>query len=212
MGVTWRPRAGRRLAPNLALLLLCLIWALSSLRSDLLPRSSGDPIPPLARQSIPFAMLAAFAAAFAVIRRTQWPSKQLLRGSLLAGLGLFAVPALLVHFAAAWLSDLTRVALFSLTLVFAVVLEPYLVGDDAQQGKGGLAASLCAVAGILLFIPIETPGSPAAGAAFCAAVLAVACVAAANCLAVKTAMRMETQTMAPMAQLKKLFMRMTGPG
>lgn len=114
---------------------------------------------------------------------------------------MFALPALLVHFSAAWLSDLTRVALFSLTLIFAFVLEPFLVGDDAPQSKGGLMASLCAVVGILLFIPVETPGSPSAGVAFCAAVLTAALVAAANCLAVKTAMRTDAQTIAPMAAI-----------
>ncbi|HUN85977.1 MAG TPA: hypothetical protein VMU48_16480 [Terracidiphilus sp.] len=198
--MTWRKQAGRRIASQGALLVLCLFWALGSLRSDLIPHLSQEDIPQLAKQSIPFAVLAILAAVFAAVRQSQWPRRELLRWSILVGLGMFAVPALLVHFTRGWLSDLTRVALFSLTPVFAVVLEPFFV-DDAQQGKGDLLAALSAVAGILLFIPVQAPGSPAAGVAFCAVVLAAACVASANCLAVKTATRMETETLAPMAAI-----------
>ena len=201
MGVTLRRQAERRIASQGAFVTLCLFWAIGSLRSDLIPNFTGENIPQLARQSIPFAMMAILAAAFAAIRRFPWPRTVLLRWSFVAGIGMFAVPALLAHFTRAWLSDLTRLALFSLTPAFAVVLEPFIVDDDEQQGKGGLMASLCALVGTLLFIPVEIPGSLPAAIAFCAAVLAAACVAAANCLAVRTAMRMETQTIAPMAAI-----------
>ncbi len=169
------------------LLLLCFLGSLGSLRSDLLPHLAVERLPPLERQVAPFALLAVVAALLAVRRGAECPRGRQVLDSMVAGLGLFAVPAGLIAFSKGWIADLTRVALFSLAPVFAVVLEPYIGRGTGQQARGGLIAALAAVVGTLCVFPVETPRSMAAGSALCAVILAAACVAAANCRAVAVA-------------------------
>ncbi|HLY43298.1 MAG TPA: hypothetical protein VKR52_18955 [Terracidiphilus sp.] len=191
----------RKLAnPRLALLLLCLVWAFASLRADVAREISAASLPSLERQSIPYVLFALVSASFAVVRRVPWHHKLVLPSALLVGLGMFAAPALLVHLSEKWLPDLTSVALFSLTPVFAVVFEPFFA-DAAARHRTGLFAALCSVTGTLLFVPVEMPHSLVQGLAFAAVVFAAACVAAANCLAVRTALCLEAQSIAPMAAI-----------
>jgi drug/metabolite transporter (DMT)-like permease len=83
-------------------------------------------------------------------------------------------------------SQLERVAIFSLTPVFAIVLEPHL-GNARQPAASSLVAALAAVAGALCIFPLDLPGTPAAAIAVLAMVLAAACAATGNCLAVRIA-------------------------
>jgi drug/metabolite transporter (DMT)-like permease len=191
----------KRAVPIAALLLLCLLWSLSSLRSDLLPQlaSNTSQAPPLARQAFPLALLAVALCLLSVARRSQWPRGKVLLASALIGIGLFVAPAVLVFLARNWVSDLTRVALFSLAPVFAVIFEPYLGRLNAAQSRTGLLASLVALAGSLLLFPVDLPQSVQAAGAFAAVVLATACVAAANCWAVRVASELPQKSILPFA-------------
>lgn len=178
--------SGQRAAPVGALLLLCLIWAADSLRADLLPGSgSGVGLPTLARGAALLGLLAVLAGLAALIRKAQWPRGKTLAVAILVGLGLFVVPALLIEWSKGWIGDSTRVALFSITPVFAVVLEPYLGNASAPGQRGGLAAALAAVVGTLLVFPVEIPHSAPEGLAICGLLASAAVVAAANCAGVK---------------------------
>jgi drug/metabolite transporter (DMT)-like permease len=171
-------------APVGALLLLCLLWSLASLRPDLLPSSASETnSSPLLNQASILALFAIAAAAKAFVQRTNWPRSRTLLEAVWVGAGLLALPALLVELANGHIDDSTRVALFSLVPIGAVVMEPYL----GSPLRGGLAASLVAVAGTLLIFPLELSGSSAQAIAFCGVIAAVASIAAANCTAVKIA-------------------------
>ncbi len=138
----------------------------------------------MVRQAIPLALLAGISAAAAFVRKASWPRGSVLGSTILTGIGLFAAPSLLIAIAKGNIDDITRVALFSLTPVFAVVFEPYLGSGLTSQTRGGLAASLIAVCGTLLVFPFNVPQSGAAGLAFSGILAAVASVAAANCFSV----------------------------
>ncbi|HEV2485315.1 MAG TPA: DMT family transporter [Terracidiphilus sp.] len=150
------------------------------------------------REALPFALLAIGAGLFAVMRGAKWPHGRQLFASIVISLGLFVAPAILVYLSHEWVSAFTRVALFSLTPVFAVVFEPY-VGGAGSQNRTGLAAALASVVGTLCVFPIDLPVSIQAGAAFAAVVLAAACVAVANCQAVRVASESQKIHLAPMA-------------
>jgi drug/metabolite transporter (DMT)-like permease len=164
------------------LLILCFLWALGSLRSDLLPSFDSLAIPLLQQQAMQFAALAAVSALIAVVRNAPWPKRRQLRSTVLIGLAFFVAPTLLGHFARDGVSSLMRVALYSLAPVFAVVLEPYIGRCPAV--KGGLIAAMLAFTGTLCIFPVEAPRSFANAIDVGAMVLAVAIVAAANCGAV----------------------------
>ncbi|MFZ0745386.1 MAG: hypothetical protein WAM85_13330 [Terracidiphilus sp.] len=183
------------------MLLLCFLWALGSLRSDLFPSLIPNLLPPIERQAVPFALLAAVAALFGVVRGAKWPLRRQLWASILVGLGLFLAPAIVSSFSSGSVSGLTLVALFSLTPVFAVVFEPYIGGDVAPRTRGGLPAALTGVVGTLCVIPAGAPNSIRAGGVFGTAILAAACVAAANCLAVRVAAELNGKSIAPLAAI-----------
>ncbi len=178
-------------------LLLCLLWASDSLRGDLLAPSAGFPLPALERQALQYGLLAAGAAAFALARGAQWPPRRRALEWMAAGAGLFLAPALLVHFSRGWISEFTRVALFSLVPVFAVVLEPHLGRGEPMLTGNRLLAALTAVAGTLCVFPVDIPGSIAAGSGWCAAIVAAVCAAAANCRAVMLAEEAAAPSLAP---------------
>ena len=173
-----------RAVPIAALLLLSLLWAAASLRSDLLPGATTPNSSPLLMQATLLAVFAIVSASAAIVRKAQWPHGQALILSVLAGIGLFVVPALLIAVAKGSIDESTRVALFSLVPVFAVVLEPH-IGTASSPQRAGLAAGLVAVVGTLLVFPMELPQTLPAAFAFGGIVLAVVSIAAANCLAVR---------------------------
>ncbi len=193
---TW-PRSG----PLVALLLLCVLWSLASLRNDLLRNFSLHPLPTLEKQAVPYAVLAVMAALFAVARRTPWPRGWHLLEPVLVGLGLFVAPAVLVLLAHMWVPELTRVALFSLVPVFAVVLEPYIGHVMGPQSRGMLPAALATVVGMLSIFPVEIPQSVEAAIAFSAMILATVCIAAANCYAVRVVIRTPGRPIIPLASI-----------
>ena len=173
-----------------ALLLLSLLWAGAALRVDLLPELFSGLLPHLERQTIPLALLAIAAGLLAFLRGDKWPSGRRLGCAALIGLGLFAAPAGLVSLSDGWVPGLARTALFTLTPVFAVVFEPYVGEGLKRPVRGGLSASLTALAGALLVFPVAIPSSIAAGIALLSVILAAACVAAANCLGVAESERL----------------------
>ena len=194
-----------KVSPLAGLLLLCFLWSVASLRSDLFPGLTPDSLPPIERQALSFALLAVAAALFSLLRKAQWPDRRRFLAAVLVGLGLFIAPAVSFCFAKEWVGNLTQVALFSITPVFAVVFEPYIDSRaSASQSRGGLLAALAAVVGTLRVIPAGAPNSIVVAGAFCVVILAAACVAAANCLAVNTAAQLAQQSIAPMAAIAAL--------
>jgi drug/metabolite transporter (DMT)-like permease len=197
-----RERLRFRAAPAAGLLLLCFFWSVGSLRSDLFPDLVPSSLPPMERQAAPFAMLAVAAALFSLLRRAERPDRPQLLASVLVGLGLFVAPAVSFSIAREWVGNLTQVALFSITPVFAIVFEPYIGSRDfVLPIRGGLLAALAAVAGTLCVIPAGAPTSIRTGSAFLAVILAAACVAAANCLAVKVAAESTRESFAPLVTI-----------
>jgi hypothetical protein len=187
--------------PVVGLLLICLLWSLGSLREDTSSSVVLHRLPLLQRETFQFVLLTVVSAGIAVVRRVEWPSGRFLWDSLLIAMGMFVAPAVLGSFAHGLVTDLTRVALFSLTPVFALVFEPYVGRGVSLQNKGGLLASLVAVGGTRALFPIEIPQSIAAGLAACGVVLAVVCVALANCRAVRVAAEAPGKSMAAIAAL-----------
>lgn len=194
---TGRTQTG--LPPALGLLLLSGLWAISSLSSELLPHSSGAMLSAMQRQAALFSGFAALAACIAIARRLNFPRGRLAWACAGVGLGLFVLPSVLVFFAQGTISTLDRVAVFSLTPVFAVVLEPYLQDVPTGRGKAALAGCICAVAGILFVFPLDIPGSIRAAAALCAVVAASLGIAVTNCVAVRMARRFADGSTLPMA-------------
>lgn len=191
------PRSG--LAPSLGLLLLSVLWALGSLEKELFPHFDADTLPPAPRQALFYSVFAALAASVALVRGIPFPRGRQAWVSTGIGIGLFVLPGALVACAQDWVSTLDRVAIFSLTPVFTVVLEPYLEDSAARQGKAALAGALAGVAGILCLFPLDIPGSFRAGAALCALLAAAVSIAATNCLAVKFARNLASCSTLPMA-------------
>jgi drug/metabolite transporter (DMT)-like permease len=197
-------RTGRTriyLSPSLGLLLLSALWALASLRTDLLPHFGSNTPSPVQRQAVLFSVFAAVAASIAVARRVEFPRGRRAWACAGIGLGLFVVPTTLAAYAQDWVSTLDRVAVFSLTPIFAIVLEPYLQGSEPRPGKAALAGALAAVAGILCLLRLDIPGSFRAGAALCMLLAAALGIAATNCLAVGLAHNLSVRSTLPMAAL-----------
>ena len=175
-----------KFAPIIALLLLSLLWAADSVHSDLVPVSIGPiNLPALVREALLLALFSILAALAASIRKSPLPRKTDLNQAILTGVCLFVLPPLLIETAKPWVSDYTRIALLSLTPLFAVVFDPYLGAHTQLHRRGEFAAALIAVAGSALVFPIEIPESPAALLAFCGVLAASVSIAAGNCIAVR---------------------------
>jgi drug/metabolite transporter (DMT)-like permease len=181
------------------LLALSLLWALGSLRREILPAAANGALPPMARQAMVYALASVVALAAAASRRAAWPSSRQAWAWTGVGVGLFVLPAALAAMAGTWIGALERVAIFSLTPVIAVVIEPHL--GAGRTVRGGLQASLLVVAGSLGIFPLDLPGSWQAGAAVGLVVLAAASAAAANCCAVRLAGGLARGSLAAMAAL-----------
>ena len=199
MAGKWFRLKAVKAGPMAALLLLCFLWSLGSLRIDLLPVLDNHTLPPMEKQALPLAFLAITASLLAITKRRRWPQRRQVFTAILIGLGLFVAPALLVSLSNQGISELTRVALFSLVPVFTVVFEPHISGVTGQQQRGALIAALLAVGGTLCIFPADTPNSIASAVAFGAVVLAAACIGAANCFAVRAATESPTITTAAIA-------------
>ena len=158
-------------------------------------------LPPAQGQAALFSVFAVVAAGIAVAQHIEFPRGRRAWACAGIGVGLFVAPAVLAACAQGWVSALDQVAVFSLTPVFAVVLEPYLSDTATRQGKAALAGTLAAVVGILLIFPLNIPSSFRAGAALCALLAAPIVVAATNCLAVRLANNNAGRSILPMAAL-----------
>ncbi|MGA8741294.1 MAG: hypothetical protein WB561_08930 [Terracidiphilus sp.] len=152
-------------------------------------------------RSIPLALFAVVAFVTALVRKARWPSGKMLGAAVLVGFGLFVVPAVLIHIARGEIDDSTRVVLFSLAPVFAIVFEPYVGSASSTPHRSALAASLVAVAGTMIVFPLNLPQSSAAALAFCGVVVAVASVATANCIAVRIASDQTAQSLLTFASI-----------
>jgi drug/metabolite transporter (DMT)-like permease len=183
-------RASTGLPPVLGLLLLSALWAADSLRGGLFPHFPVESLSSAQRQAVLYSVFASVAACLAMARRVEFPRGRSAWACAGVGLGFFVVPSALGFFVQDWVSALDRVAIFSLTPVFAVVLEPYLQGSGPRRGRAALAGALGAVAGILGLFPLETPGSLGGVAALCALVAAALCIAITNCVGVGLARNM----------------------
>ena len=198
-------RVARRWLPVAGLLLLSFLWAVDSLRSDLFPHSFASAGPShessLGVDAISFLLLAILAALFSTVRGARWPQGRQLSGAIAVGLGLFAVPAVLVSLSSAWVSATTRVAIFSLVPVFTVVLGPHLGSEARPSSMSGLAGALAAVAGTLCIFPLQLPSSIPSATAIAGLILAAVCLAAANCQAARLVRVGQPGTIAPFAAI-----------
>jgi drug/metabolite transporter (DMT)-like permease len=174
-----------------ALLLLSLLWAFGPLRSDLLPNllphPSSEVLPHFALQAFPFALLAFLSGGYSLLRTTAPPSRHSVWIAVRVGIGLFFIPAILVHLSESWLSPSARTALFTLVPIFTVVFEPYIgipTDHSLQLQTPQIIAGLAALLGTLFVFPVEIPSSVPAALAIAAIVLGAAFIAAANCQAV----------------------------
>ena len=127
----------RNAVPVTALLLLCFLWSLGSLRSDLMPTIFAGGLPTFEREAIHLGALAVVAWLIALVTRAAWPRGRQIWDAILIGLGLFAVPAFFGEAAKDAIPDLTRVALYSLAPVFAVRLNP--ISGDCRSHKAKVA-------------------------------------------------------------------------
>jgi drug/metabolite transporter (DMT)-like permease len=171
--------------PVTGLLLLCFLWSLGSLRTDLLPSQFAADLPPLERETLHLGALAVVGWLLAGVFHSKWPRGRQIWDSILLGLGMFVVPSLMGQVAKGEIPDLTRVALYSLAPVFAVAIEPYLGRLTESQSKGGLLAALGCVIGTLAVFPLMIPRTWEGAGSFFAIILAVASVSATNCWAVR---------------------------
>ena len=187
------------LSAAFGLLVLSVLWAVASLEKDLFPHLDAATVSPAQRQAVFYFVFAALAASVAVARSIEFPRGRYAWACACIGIGLFVIPAALVAWAEDWVSTLDRIAVFSLTPVFAVVLEPYLQGTPPRPGKAALAGALAGVAGVLFALPLDVPGSFRAGIALCALLAAATNIAATNCLAVRLARNLASRSFLPMA-------------
>jgi drug/metabolite transporter (DMT)-like permease len=178
----------RKWMPVGGLLLLSLLWATGWIRADLSPGSgAGFRLSPLCREAVLLAVFAVGSGVAEIALRRRWLGWQAIGRAVLVGVGLFVLPAVVTGLVAGTIEDSTRVAVFSLTPLFAVVFEPH-VGQGAEQtpeNRGGFLAAMTAVAGTFLVFPVELPRSYSSGFALMGLVMAAAAVAAANCIAVR---------------------------
>jgi hypothetical protein len=184
------PGWGRVLLPIGGLLLLCLIWAIRWVRADFQPGISATwTVSPLMMQAALLGLFAAGVSVAAVVRGANWPGRDLAGRAALVGIGLFVVPAVLTSFAKDQIGDATRVGLFSLTPLFAVIFEPYLGIDagEAVENRSGFLAAMIAIVGTFLVFPVELPRSYGAAVVMLGVVLAAVSIAAANCAGVRVA-------------------------
>jgi drug/metabolite transporter (DMT)-like permease len=190
----------RKAGPVAGLLLLCLLWSLDSLRADLLPSLHLDQRQTWV-QALAFAMAALTAVSLSLMRRAPRLGAREAMQAALIGVGMFVAPAMLIQMAGSWVTDSTRVALFSLTPVVAVVFEPYLGRANARQTRGALIGALVAVAGTLCVFPVDVPRSINGGAACCAVVAAAVCIGITNCWAVRAVYALQAGALAPFAAI-----------
>lgn len=181
------------------LFLLSALWAVAWLGTDLFPHFGADSLPLAQRQAALFFVFAAAAASIAAARHAEFPRGRRAWACAGIGVGLFVIPTALAAWAQAWVSNLDQVVVFSLTPVFAVVLEPHLQDIAPRQGKAALAGALAAVAGILFLVPLDVPASFRAGTALCATLAAAFGIAATNCFAVRLAQNLAGRSILPMA-------------
>ena len=184
-----------------ALLTLSALWATAWLRADLSPGLRSEELPNSVRQAVLFSVFTAVAAVGTLVRRGAFPRGRNAWACFGLGLGLFVVPAALTTLAEGWISAFEQVAIFSLTPVFAVVLEPHLQDHGPRQGRAALPGALAALSGALCLFSLDVPNSLRAGVGLCALLVAVFVIAAANCKAVQMASEVASGTMLPIAAL-----------
>jgi drug/metabolite transporter (DMT)-like permease len=178
-------RSIRDAIPVAGLLLLSFLWSLDSLREEFAPSATALRMPPFAREAMSLALLTLVTAVLALIREAAWPKGRQIRDAALIGSGLFVAPAVFGALSNTTIPELARVALYSLTPVFAVAFEPYLGRLTESETKGSLLAALGCVIGTLAVFPFWIPRTFAVAGGFFMVILAVAAVAAANCRAVR---------------------------
>jgi len=194
-----------RALPNIALLLLSLLWAAGVLQADLLPDLIPNPLMPLLRQALSLGLLAIVACALAIAHGDQWPRGRMLWSCITVGVGLFVAPAMLVSWANPWVPGLTQAALFTLTPIFTLVFEPYIGGENApqepSQSRMGLLAALAAFGGALCAFHVNVPTSIQEAGGLFTVIAATACLAAANCKAVAVAHELDKGSIRPLAAI-----------
>ncbi len=165
------------------LLLLSLLLGLGWLRNDLLRTTLPRLLPGREARTLPLVLLAVAAGSAALVRRDRWPRGKRLLWALAIGPGLFLVPAWLARSATS-ISAVSGFAVGALVPVFVVLFEPW-VGGREEYRKGAFLASLVAVGGALLAVPISVPGELGGVKDYLLLVAGMAVMGVTNCVAAR---------------------------
>jgi hypothetical protein len=183
-----------------AVLLLGLLWAVETLLAELFPELAAAALPPLFLHAISLA-LSGTALCLVWLRLPKSSVTLNAKSAIYIGVGLFAAPAIALHFTSSQTSPYTRMALFALVPVFSVVLDRYLSRGDPRPIPGGLAATLAALLGATLVFPVSVPNSMEAAIALATVILAALISAAANCYAVAVCQFAESRNVVALAAI-----------
>src|ERR1700722_11200244 len=137
---------------------LCLV----SGSSWIIPPAMADGLPLLEQQSLLFGVIGLIALLFS--RRDTWARRGGLQLARTGGtaVAFFGVPIVVVEYAGASVSSITRSALFAVVpVVVALAVAAGDVGIREERGaRRFLAPALAGVGGLLLLLPLQFSGSP----------------------------------------------------
>ncbi len=136
--------------------LLCVLSGSGWILLQICPREIEFP----AAGCIHFAVIGIVAAAYCLARRMSLPKGSLAVGIALAGMGVFAAPALALGVSAGALSEFTSVVLFcSIPLLTVLLLSAFDWKGVRGVAPRALLTSVFGVGGAFLVFPGQLPGS-----------------------------------------------------
>ena len=138
------------------LVLLCVLSGSGWILLQVYPREVEFP----AAGCIHFAVIGVIAAAFCLAKRSSLPKGPLAGRIALAGMGIFAAPAVALGVSAGAISEFTSVALFcSIPLLTVLLLGAFEWTGVRGVGPRALLTSVLGMGGALLVFPAQLPGS-----------------------------------------------------
>lgn len=144
----------------------------------IIPPPMGDGLPSLEQQGLLFGVIGLFALLFSW--RGMWARRAGLQLARTGGaaVAFFGVPIVVVEYAGASVSSITRSALYAVVpVVVGLLVAAGDVGTREERGaRRFLAPALVGVGGLLLLLPLQSSGSPRGRvmlALVCAAVILV---------------------------------------
>ena len=140
----------------LGLALLCVLSGSGWILLQIYPREIEFP----AAGCIHFAVIGFVAMGYSFARRTSLPKSSVSGGIALAGMGVFAAPAVALGVSAGAVSEFTSVILFcSIPLLTVLTLSAFDWKGVRGVAPGALLTSVFGVGGAFLVFPGQLPGS-----------------------------------------------------